>query len=571
MNRPINEIRIGDPVELRGLETKRGKVTGWTSSSLVVTFDDGTWEEVSGHATTKLVPLPREESPHPLEVPERKPLQGTPQQEAFWADVRDSHLDSQALILEARAGTGKSTSCREAMARVAEHARDRRWPMPRARYLAFNRNIADEFAAHPDLPMGVEAGTMHRFAFRALAGALGSRLEKEKVKIILDLEGVPEKAKALRRSIARLVSLAKANAPDWPDLDPAARAKLLFDLLSDHDIQTYGRDFEICGLATRTLDRSIELTEIADFDDMLWLPAVLGIDRWPAMDFLYLDEAQDTNATQRAVLKLMLAGGGGRLIAVGDPFQAIYQFRGADSLAIERIREDFGARTLPLTVTFRCPQSHVALAKRLVPDFEAHPSNREGTLEELAFSEITPEPGALVLCRANAPLVSHALRLIGEGTPALIRGRDLTEDLLPIVNGIRANTRADFLRALGRYHVDRIESLEARNAPESSFEAVADRVACLQAVAESVGSPSEIPGKLFSLFSEEAKAGAVIFSSVHRAKGLEASRVYFLDLPYKPRKARLEATQGESDVRRNLRYVALTRSLDYMAICDPDA
>jgi superfamily I DNA/RNA helicase len=56
--------------------------------------------------------------------------------------------------------------------------------------------------------------------------------------------------------------------------------------------------------------------------------------------WLFVDEYQDTDPAQVELLDL-LAGGGGNLVAVGDPDQAIYAFRGADPRGIVEFPERF--------------------------------------------------------------------------------------------------------------------------------------------------------------------------------------------------------------------------------------
>jgi superfamily I DNA/RNA helicase/RecB family exonuclease len=56
--------------------------------------------------------------------------------------------------------------------------------------------------------------------------------------------------------------------------------------------------------------------------------------------WLFVDEYQDTDPAQVELLEL-LAGGGGNLVAVGDPDQAIYAFRGAEPRGIVQFPERF--------------------------------------------------------------------------------------------------------------------------------------------------------------------------------------------------------------------------------------
>ena len=49
-------------------------------------------------------------------------------------------------------------------------------------------------------------------------------------------------------------------------------------------------------------------------------------------------------------------------MAVGDPSQGIYGFRGAGSDAMDLIKSEFDADELPLTVSYRCSTAVVDYA-----------------------------------------------------------------------------------------------------------------------------------------------------------------------------------------------------------------
>ena len=61
-----------------------------------------------------------------------------------------------------------------------------------------------------------------------------------------------------------------------------------------------------------------------------------------AYDAVFVDEYQDTDPAQEELL-VQLAGDGRELVAVGDPDQSIYAFRGADVDAIRRFPDRFRA------------------------------------------------------------------------------------------------------------------------------------------------------------------------------------------------------------------------------------
>jgi superfamily I DNA/RNA helicase len=90
--------------------------------------------------------------------------------------------------------------------------------------------------------------------------------------------------------------------------------------------------------------------------------------------FIFVDEYQDVNFGQYALIRLLApnAGsgqqsGGPELCVIGDPHQAIYGFRGADKCYIDRFLADYpGAAAYRLTKSFRCAGPIITAAGRLV-------------------------------------------------------------------------------------------------------------------------------------------------------------------------------------------------------------
>ncbi|MBN6046748.1 UvrD-helicase domain-containing protein, partial [Citrobacter sp. ku-bf4] len=120
---------------------------------------------------------------------------------------------------------------------------------------------------------------------------------------------------------------------------------------------------------------------MVDFDDLLYLAVKDGISL-PKFDFIFVDEAQDTNAIQRALLRKIMRKGS-RIVAVGDPAQAIYGFRGADSESLNLIAEEFDAIKLPLSISYRCSTSVVSYAQQWVSHIQAAPGAKAGEVQEL--------------------------------------------------------------------------------------------------------------------------------------------------------------------------------------------
>jgi hypothetical protein len=97
-----------------------------------------------------------------------------------------------------------------------------------------------------------------------------------------------------------------------------------------------------------------------------------------------------------------------------------------------------GVERLPLTATRRCPRSHVELARRIVPDFESLPGAPGGRWEEGVDAADVVEPGWMVLCRKNAPLLSLAFRTGRPGASRWRPGPDLGEGLARFVEDFEA-------------------------------------------------------------------------------------------------------------------------------------
>src|SRR5262249_45049744 len=122
------------------------------------------------------------------------------------------------------------------------------------------------------------------------------------------------------------------------------------------------------------------------------------------------------------------------LFAVGDPHQAIYGFTGADNDSIDIIKQDFKAKEMPLTVTYRCPKLVVKMAQSWVSHIQAHESSPEGSISMESFEQMMQNPARLdsdaaILCRNTRPLVTAAFSLIRAKIPCRIEGRDIGEQL----------------------------------------------------------------------------------------------------------------------------------------------
>jgi DNA helicase-2/ATP-dependent DNA helicase PcrA len=120
-------------------------------------------------------------------------------------------------------------------------------------------------------------------------------------------------------------------------------------------------------------EKKLAATGALDFDDLIARsvrllagdPAVLAEER-RRVRHLLIDEYQDTNSSQDALVKLY-GEGAESLCAVGDEDQAIYRWRGAEVEHILRFDTDFpGARLVALEANYRSTAKILSAAAGLV-------------------------------------------------------------------------------------------------------------------------------------------------------------------------------------------------------------
>lgn len=264
-----------------------------------------------------------------------------------------SHVEtklSTSLLIHASAGSGKTTTIVEAACRMpTSHMQ---------RFLAFNKSIAAELSER--LPKTCEASTFHSLGVGAI------RASGRKVKVSGDKTRWIAKPLLTKKSelqtymgaVCRLVGYAKnAGVGITAENTPSAWLDLIARYALDHE----GDDARLVEVARRAFELSLSSHEI-DFDDMLYWPVVFNLP-FNRCSTVFVDEAQDTNVLQKEILRRMIFPSG-RVIAVGDPSQAIYGFRGADSGALSSLVVAFNMETLPLSVSYRCSKAVVEEARK---------------------------------------------------------------------------------------------------------------------------------------------------------------------------------------------------------------
>jgi superfamily I DNA/RNA helicase len=101
-----------------------------------------------------------------------------------------------------------------------------------------------------------------------------------------------------------------------------------------------------------------------------------------------------------------------------------------------------------------------------------------------------------------------------------------------------------------------------RNPSEQRLVNLQDRKDCLLCFMEGAGMVDEVVKKIEQVFTDDKSGQGIKLSSVHKAKGLEAKRVFIL----MPKKAPMPHPMAKSSWERvqemNIKYVAITRAIE---------
>jgi len=339
----------------------------------------------------------------------------------------------------------------------------------------------------------------------------------------------------------------------------------------------------------RGRSRGRKFSKIAlTFDDQCWLPIV---NDWKVeqYDVVFVDEAQDLSPARRELIRKALKPGG-RLFVVGDRYQAIYGFAGADIDSLPTLIEEFDCKVLPLSYSWRCAPAIVAEAQQFNPNIQANPAKvgvDDGIVDTSEAGDLLDalKPGEVLLSRTNAPLVRVFFQLARRQVKVKFIGRDYGKMLAYRIKGwkfrhenavMKGHASGPFTGRLMLEYNDEWLQTQGRNRSknpddEDDDSGINDRMRDEHATVialtidlasslDSEGSMKEILDRCFA-FSPEEKPGEdsgqdyVTLSSTHRFKGLERDHAHVLIDTYKP---------GVNQEEVNLVYVAVTRAKKHL-------
>lgn len=530
-------------------------------------------------------------------------MQPTVQQQAvmdlFEAQFGPVDSERQAIFIEAVAGSGKTTLLMLLVDVILKIKHEQPSRDIKGVAVSFNTHIKKELESRLDKKGAngyMQSKTTNGLGFailNAVAGTGGlpkTNLQPKKYTAIckaeLEMRGHFRPQWKLINAAVKLCDFCRLTMVEPTEANMIAII-LHYDLSKEIDILDPQWD-DIWQSARDAIDtgiREYKRTGIIDFTDQIYLPLKLNLAS-PIYDVLFIDEAQDLNQV-RLQLILQSIKKNGQLVFVGDAKQAIQGFCGADTDSVNTIIKATNAKVMPLSVCFRSASNIVGMAQQVVSHIEARDNADEGIVEMIEESDflgmiqegemdrygvITKDPD-LVLCRTKAPLATNCMAALRAGKAAVIRGKSIGDMLMGLIEkfakikGIQEFEYAsleDLKEGAEIYQDRQARKIGLSEDADAKLNELYDTMETFFVLVEAY--IDQEPGKfsvphlqtfIESKFSDSDKT-AIMFSTVHKAKGLEYDRVFILRPDQMPLKFAKPGWQMDQEY--NILYVAMTRA-----------
>ena len=469
------------------------------------------------------------------------------------------------LVVEAAAGSGKTYTLVKALSLIPQ---DKRVLMT-----AFNKDIVKELTKKVKEFPNVEVRTLHGLGMILTTRGLGiGGMKPEGYKYTqliynhwqdLTKTNINKLSRNARKSFVENTK----KLVDFGRFYLATTRSEMIELMTKYDIPCVADEVDV---ALKVMAIGGKNLDSIDYTDMIWMPHIYDLHLQECeYDFIMVDECQDLNVAERNLVLRCLKKGG-RLIAVGDSNQCIYGFSGSDPDSFRAIQSIPNTVSMPLSISYRCPESVVKFAQNLVPSIEAKQGAEEGVILDCVSLDDVHD-GDMVLCRNNAPLLQVYCKLLEQGKRAYIRGSDVGKNLQNIVIGthkdyLHTNLKQDgvFIRLyedlfnsrkaiMERYGISQEDAMK-----HETIQAKLDMIRALEVLGADLTTTEELTKKIEDIFPKNDKGEGIMLSTVHKAKGLEADNVFIACASLMPSKSALDEWQVQQE--RNLMYVAYTRA-----------
>ena len=334
--------------------------------------------------------------------------------------------------------------------------------------------------------------------------------------------------------------------------------------------------YDECEIVVKCLNWGKEHFEKIDYTDMIWLPTELSLNtKGLQFDWIFIDESQDLSlAAVQMFMKCFKRGT--RFVSIGDENQSINQFAGSSDEAFNYLCNYPHTTIFDLPITYRCAQKITTYANKIVPSLLCRKDADEGKIQQNVRMSYLKN-GDMVLARTKAPLIKLYTRLLRRNVKCYIKGNEIGDNLLKIINSynnkeLNQDLKKDglFIRLYDNLFTERnklmeTHGLDIKDATLSSYIMnIYDTINTLYVLSENKTTKEELANHIKTIFGNENDG--VCLSTIHKAKGLEADNVYILCHSAMPSK--LAKTKWEIEQEKNLMYVAYTRAKHCLGFID---
>lgn len=461
------------------------------------------------------------------------------------------------LCVEAAPGSGKSFTLLELLKRTPKHYK--------SIFLAFNKSIQEELQLK--VSEGTDCFTLHSLGFRSLLKYTNNKYKLTEIKNwiigkqILDLSHLKDvkKQNVYLFIVSKLVDLYRLNTCKNKQNLQSVADKYNVSYING-EIDDAMKIIEYLEKYNRKEYRDKHKPMMIDFVDMIYLPTILlSDDEFYKYDIVMVDEFQDVNLLQWKMIQKLFRKRT-RFVCVGDKFQSIYSFQGADKEVFETVKQYPKTTVLPLSYSYRCPKKVVEEANKVFNFIESPEWKEDGEIVYQGNFDDVKE-GDFILCRNNSPLIETFLFLMKRNKRCKILGRDLGNGLLNVLDKIEdfSKESKDELLKSKREKLKEKGVINITNNP--SYNELIERIFILEELHKEFQDISVLKSTIEDMFADERNlsfTNYVILSTIHKAKGMESDNVYFLYPDLIPSK--YAETELELYAENCLRYVCITRA-----------
>lgn len=469
--------------------------------------------------------------------------------------IADEYIKTRNnIFVSATAGSGKTT--------LLVHLMGLTPPNKKPLFTAFNKSIAEELKNR--VPSTVKVGTIHSLAMGVIRAKYNCNFEVKELKEFivakecLRLSHMPPKNRnAYIFEVCEVYNLCLLNL-----VEDTERFKEICDQYGYLYSERLEKDvFTLKKENTRRFKEMKPFQKVLiSFTDMLWVANTFVEQKyWNKYDVLFMDEIQDFNPLHKEIAFKFLKKGG-RFVAVGDDKQTIYSFQGSNLNSFNAIKSIPNTVSLPLSVTYRCAENIVNEALMVFEDgIEAAAGAAKGIVYYGDYMDA--KPGDFILCRNNFPLFTAFTYLLQANKKAHIIGKDFEKGLCKLVEQI------NYISDLDEIRDEKLEKLRERGVTRPEFHPAYVQYMELYNIIKFLygifGSLDKVLRTIRNAFN--SNNGGIKLSTIHKAKGLEADRVFFLDPELIPSPYAL--TELEQYNERCLEFVAITRAKKELVYC----